>query len=80
MKKKADATSNQLVPKHAKVSDKEKEDLLKKYQISLRELPKISVKDPAIRELKLKEGDVVKIVRDSQTSGTTVYYRGVVNA
>jgi len=69
-----------LVPKHEKVSDKEKEEVLKKYNVSLDMLPKISKKDPGIKDLTVKPGDMIKVTRKSQTSGENVFYRSVVNA
>ncbi len=66
-----------LVPKHVKLNEKEKKQLLEKYNISVNELPKINVKDPAIKDLKLEIGDVVKIVRISPTAGETIFYRSV---
>ena len=68
-----------LVPKHSKLSEKEKAELLEKYQITLQELPKILKKDPAIRELGAKNGEIIKIERQSPTAGKTVFYRCVVN-
>ena len=67
-----------LVPKHAKLSETEKKQLFEKYNISIKELPKINKKDPGIAHLNVKEGDVIKIERESPTAGKTVYYRGVV--
>jgi DNA-directed RNA polymerase subunit H (RpoH/RPB5) len=66
-----------LVPKHTKLSEKEKEVLLKNYGIQVKDLPKIMKEDSAVASLNLKGGDVVKIERASRTSGHTVYYRGV---
>lgn len=80
MKKKIDVTKHILVPKHIKISEKEKKELFEKYKISLRELPKILKKDSAIKHLNLKQGDVVKIIRKSSSAGESVFYRGVVNA
>ena len=68
-----------LVPKHEKISDKEKEELFAKYNISVKELPRISFADPALAGLNAQVGDVIKITRKSPTSGDTVYYRGVSN-
>lgn len=68
-----------LVPKHSKLSDKDKKELLEKYQITLKELPKIMKKDPIVKELGVKPGDVVKIIRKSETAGESVFYRCVVN-
>jgi DNA-directed RNA polymerase subunit H len=69
-----------LIAQHAKLSDKDKKDLLLKYQITINELPKIKKTDPAVKHLNLKPGDVVKITRDEPTSAETIYYRGVINA
>ena len=68
-----------LVPEHTKLTAKEKEDLLKKHNISFIGLPKIRIYDPAIAHLDAKHGDVVKITRKSATAGTTVFFRGVIN-
>jgi DNA-directed RNA polymerase subunit H (RpoH/RPB5) len=59
-------------PKHSKLSEKETEELLYKYNISLAQLPKISLKDPALPE-DCEKGDVVKIERKDDT-----YYRVVI--
>jgi DNA-directed RNA polymerase subunit H len=67
------------VPKHEKISQKEKEELFAKYKITVRELPRIAFADPALIELDAKVGDVIRITRKSQTAGVTVYYRGVSN-
>lgn len=68
-----------LVPEHLKVSEKEKEEILKTYNITIKELPKIFSDDPAIRHLEVKENDVIKVIRVSPTGGKTVFYRGVIN-
>ena len=69
-----------LVPKHSKLSDKDKKELLEQYQITLKELPKIMKKDPSIKDLGVKTGDIIKIVRKSVTAGEAVFYRCVTNA
>ena len=80
MAKKLDVTKHELVPKHVKLVDKEKKDLLEKYNITITELPKISFKDASIQHLKAKEGDIIKIIRQSPTSGESLFYRCVINA
>lgn len=75
---KFDPTNHLLVPKHSKVSEKEKKDVLEKYAITLKELPRIYLSDPTIQDLNAKEDDVIKIVRQSQTAGETVFYRRVI--
>ena len=71
--------SHSLVPKHIKLNETEKKKLFEQYKISVRELPRIIQTDPAIASLNAKAGDVIKIIRRSETAGETAYYRGVVN-
>ena len=80
MAKKFDIKKHSLVPKHSKVSEKEKKDIIEKYKISVYDLPLIERKDAAIKDLDVKPGDVIKIIRDSPTAGESVFYRCVINA
>jgi DNA-directed RNA polymerase subunit H len=73
-----DITKHELVPKHAIINEKEREELLNKYGITLRQLPRILDTDPIVKILNGKQGDVVKIIRKSSTAGESVYYRVVV--
>jgi len=68
-----------LVPEHSKLTKKEIQELLEKYNLSLNDLPKILSTDPAIEKLNAKESDVIKIIRDSPTAGKSIYYRVVIN-
>jgi DNA-directed RNA polymerase subunit H len=76
--KKIDIEKHKLVPKHIILNEQEKEEVLKKYGISLKQLPRILVSDPIIKLLNGKPGDVVKIIRKSPTAGEAVYYRVVI--
>ena len=78
-KKKYDVRKHLLVPEHSKLNEKEKKELLEKYHITLKELPKIKKNDPSIDNLNAKEGDVIKIIRKSPTAGEAIFYRGVIN-
>jgi len=77
-KKKIDVLLHELVPKHKLLTNKETLDLLDKYQISVIDLPQIFEKDPVAIAIGAKEGDVIKIIRDSSTTVKTInYYRYV---
>ncbi|PIN74870.1 DNA-directed RNA polymerase subunit H [Candidatus Woesearchaeota archaeon CG10_big_fil_rev_8_21_14_0_10_37_12] len=77
MAKTFDVTKHVLVPKHTKLSEKERTELFEKYVIELQNLPRIAKNDPVIQSLDVKEGDIVKISRKSATAGETVFYRRV---
>lgn len=76
-KLKVDITKHILIPKHTKLSEKERKELLEKFSISVKELPKINKDDSAIEHLEVQAGDVIKIVRKSPTAGEVVFYRGI---
>ncbi|MBI5002560.1 DNA-directed RNA polymerase subunit H [Candidatus Woesearchaeota archaeon] len=78
-KKTFDVNTHALVPEHIVLSEKEKNQIFEKYSISFKELPKILANDPVIKQLKLKSGDVIKIVKKSPTAGIAEYYRGVIS-
>jgi len=79
MKKKFKADKHLLIPKHLKLSEVQKEKLLEQYHISIKELPRLLNSDPAVISLNVKPGDVIKIIRKSQTAGEAIFYRVVVD-
>ncbi len=68
-------TEHSYVPKHELLNEDEKKALLKRYKITENQLPKILTKEPVAKYLGLKRGDVVRIIRDSETAGKYVTYR-----
>jgi len=68
-----------LVPKHEVLSQKEVENVMKEYEISTDQLPKILINDPCVKLIGAKVGDIIKIERESQTAGVSVIYRRVVD-
>jgi len=71
---------NKLVPKHVLLDDSEIEKKLKPLNVDKLQLPKILLKDPALKALDqdAKAGDVVEIHRFSSHAGTNLAYRLVV--
>jgi len=74
-----DIMKHVLVPEHKKISEDEKKDLLKKYNLSLSNLPMILLSDAAIQGLKPEVGDVIRIKRKSPTTISSYFYRVVVH-
>lgn len=70
-----DVTEHVLVPQHELCTEAEKKKLMEKYHTTDQQLPKIPQQDPAIQHLDVKEGDVIRITRQSATAGTTIFYR-----
>ena len=68
-----------LQPKHVKLKSDEVKKLLDKYNISSKQLPMINIKDPALKDLGVKTGDIIKIVRWSPTSKATEFFRVVID-
>ena len=64
-----------LQPKHTKLSHQEVEKLVAELNISLAQLPKIKITDPALPE-KTEIGDVFKIERAIDGKKTN-FYRAV---
>jgi len=65
-----------LQPKHIKLKQNEVEELLKKYNISISQLPKIKSTDPCVPE-GCKQGDILKIEREEEGK-ISVYFRVIV--
>jgi len=69
---------HEYVPEHIKLSEEESEELLKKINISKKQLPRILKEDPSIAKFDVKKGDIIKIIRKSPTIGKSEFYRVVI--
>ena len=73
-----DITQHVLVPNHVILSENEKNELIKKYDIELNQLPKILTTDPVSISIGAEPGQVIKIIRKSHTAKESIAYRLVV--
>jgi len=73
-----DKTKHVLVPKHILLSKNEGNEVLEMYKLQSRyQLPLILKNDPMAKYLNVKKGNILKIIRNSISSGTYISYRCV---
>jgi DNA-directed RNA polymerase subunit H (RpoH/RPB5) len=75
-----DLFDHDLVPTHIIAEQSEVDLVLEHYKIKKTQLPRIYLSDPAARVLGARPGQVIRIQRESETAGSTFYYRLVVDA
>jgi len=79
LKTKINLFDHELIPKHIVLSEKEKEEVINKYGIKkLNQFPKLLKSDPIVQLIKANPGDLIKIIRKSNTAKESIYYRVVI--
>lgn len=71
-------TEHELVPQHIRLNAEEKEELFSRYKLKDSQLMKLLSTDPIARYYGYKRGEVIKIIRKSETAGRYVTHRLVV--
>ena len=67
-----------FVPNHEILDKQEAKDILKNYHAKPDQLPYILHSDPAVQQIDASPGDILRITRQSETAGTALYYRLVI--
>ena len=72
---KIDIQEHMLVPTHEIMTEDEIADEFSDVEYDFKDLPRIRSKDPVVKAIDAKPGDVLRITRESQTAGVFVTYR-----
>jgi DNA-directed RNA polymerase subunit H len=67
-----------LIPKHELLTKEESSQVLARFNGLPSQFPYIQSTDAIAKEVGAKPGDFVRITRRSETAGSSVYYRYVV--
>lgn len=67
-----------LVPRHEVLGDEESETIYEQFRCTKRNLPKIFTGDPVARYYGMKAGQICRIIRPSEGTGYSEFYRLVV--
>jgi DNA-directed RNA polymerase subunit H len=70
--------NHSLVPKHEILTAEEKHQILAEYKVQPYQMPHIKAIDPVVKAIGAIPGDILRIIRKSQTAGEHITYRYVV--
>ena len=67
-----------MIPKHELLTKEEATQVIARFNGSPSQFPYIQSTDSIAKEIGARPGDLVRITRTSETAGTSIYYRYVV--
>ena len=70
-----DITTHRKVPAHRILTNEEKAAFLERYRANTDFMPAIDSQDPMAKWIGARPGDIVEILRRSETAASTPYYR-----
>ena len=70
--------NHELVPKHEILTGEERKQILSEYKLQPYQIPHIKSIDPVVKAIGAIPGDILRILRKSQTAGEHITYRYVV--
>jgi DNA-directed RNA polymerase subunit H len=69
-----------LIPKHELLSREEASQVVARFNSTPSQFPYILNTDALAKEVGARPGDLIRITRNSETSGSSTYYRYVVES
>jgi DNA-directed RNA polymerase subunit H len=76
--KRFNVLKHELVPKHEIVPIEEAIKILRELGVRPEQLPWIRASDPVAKAIGAKPGDIIRVIRKSETAGEIVVYRYVI--
>jgi DNA-directed RNA polymerase subunit H len=76
--KRFNVLKHELVPKHEIIPIEEAIKILRELGVRPEQLPWIRASDPVAKAIGAKPGDIIRIIRKSETAGEIVVYRYVI--
>jgi DNA-directed RNA polymerase, subunit H (EC 2.7.7.6) len=76
--KRFNVLKHELVPRHELVPIEEAIKILRELGVRPEQLPWIRASDPVAKAIGAKPGDIIRVIRKSETAGEIVVYRYVI--
>ncbi len=68
-------THHEIIPKHVVLTEEEAKKVIDDFDSTKSQLPKLLSTDPVAKYYGMKSGTICKIIRNSQMTGESIYYR-----